>query len=531
MKRRDFIKGSLLLFGLGACSRRHSNLSGQFRGGGDYQSGHLLREKGVGAGSAERSIEIGTAILGGGISGLSAAWKLTRSGWTDFEIFELEAEAGGNSRSHQYAPCRAPWAAHYLPVPTQECKAVRELLREMKLIRPDGTLDERHLCHPLQERLWYDGTWHESLVPGNSLSEGELEQWNDFQRVVQEFTDYRDKLGRKAFALPLARSSPEAHLMALDAVTFGDYARARGWTSPYLTWILDYACRDDYGAGMDEVSAWAGLHYFCARDDGGFPEEDALFVWPEGNARIVDYLKSILPRTVKTRHLILSVQPGTPVLIDLLDLKTQQRVRVKARNCIYALPSFQRKYHFPGEEPVGFHYAPWVTANLTLRRAPQEVLSGFEPAWDNVIYQSPSLGYVVADHQVKAWSNRGPGVWTWYRSFPGEDPVEVRKRMLTSRWEVWKEEVLSDLEVVHSDIREVTENIDIALFGHGMITPIPGHIWGEQVEKIRHPLENVWFAHSDLSGISIFEEAQYRGVLAAQQLMTARSHSFEDSLQ
>jgi hypothetical protein len=26
----------------------------------------------------------------------------------------------------------------------------------------------------------------------------------------------------------------------------------------------------------------------------------------------------------------------------------------------------------------------------------------------------------------------------------------------------------------------------------------------------------MWFAHSDMSGISIFEEAQYRGVLAAQ---------------
>ena len=103
--------------------------------------------------------------------------------------------------------------------------------------------------------------------------------------------------------------------------------------------------------------------------------------------------------------------------------------------------------------------------------------------------------------------------------------------MLSSRWEDWKEDVLRDLEVVHPDIREVTDTVDVALFGHGMITPVPGHIWGKQVEKVRRPAENVWFAHSDLSGISIFEEAQYRGVLAAQQLMSARSHPFEDSLQ
>ena len=530
MKRRDFIKGSLLLFGLGACSVKHSSLSGRFRGGGDYQSGHLLRQEQPDRGIA-REVELETVILGSGISGLSAAWKLVRSGFGDIEVFELESEVGGNSRSQQYGPCRAPWAAHYLPVPTRESKAVRELLREMDLLRADGTLNERHLCHPLQERLWYDGAWHEGLVPIDSLSEGEVEQWNDFQNVVKEFTDYRDRLGRKAFALPLALSSPEPHLTALDSVTFGEYARSRGWTSPYLSWILDYSCRDDYGAGMDEVSAWAGLHYFCARDDGEFPQEDALFVWPEGNARLVEHLKSVLPRPVQTRHLVLSVQPGAPVIVELLDLQNQQRIRVKATNCIYALPGFQRKYHFDEEEAVGFHYAPWVTANLVLKRAPQERSPSFEPAWDNVIYESPSLGYVVASHQLKAWSNRGPNVWTWYRSFPGEDPGQVRKRMLSSRWEDWKEDVLRDLEAVHPDIREVTDTIDIALFGHGMITPVPGHIWGEQVEQVRQPLENVWFAHSDLSGISIFEEAQYRGVLAAQQLMAAMSYHFEDSLQ
>ena len=34
---------------------------------------------------------------------------------------------------------------------------------------------------------------------------------------------------------------------------------------------------------------------------------------------------------------------------------------------------------------------------------------------------------------------------------------------------------------------------------------------------------NFWFANSDLSGISIFEEAQYRGVRAAQSAIRALS--------
>ena len=38
-------------------------------------------------------------IVGGGIAGLSAGWKLQQAGFTDFAILELEPEVGGNVRS------------------------------------------------------------------------------------------------------------------------------------------------------------------------------------------------------------------------------------------------------------------------------------------------------------------------------------------------------------------------------------------------------------------------------------------------
>ena len=38
-------------------------------------------------------------IVGGGIAGLSAGWKLLKAGFTDFVILELESEVGGNARS------------------------------------------------------------------------------------------------------------------------------------------------------------------------------------------------------------------------------------------------------------------------------------------------------------------------------------------------------------------------------------------------------------------------------------------------
>jgi hypothetical protein len=48
-----------------------------------------------------------------------------------------------------------------------------------------------------------------------------------------------------------------------------------------------------------------------------------------------------------------------------------------------------------------------------------------------------------------------------------------------------------------------------------MIRPIPGFLWGAARAAACEPQPPVFFAHSDLSGISIFEEANFRGVLAA----------------
>ena len=472
-----------------------------------------------------------TAILGSGIAGLSAAWHLQRSGCEGVELFELQKQPGGNSRFADYPAGPAPWAAHYLPIPTQESLAVRALLKEMGLMSEDKNgkplYDERHLCHPLQERLWYRGKWYESLVPIEDLSPAELEQWTDFRSEIDSWQQFRDNEGRKAFAIPLAESSTDPSVRQLDEISFADYAEQKGWTAPFVRWLLEYATRDDYGAGLEQVSAWAGLHYFACRDGGGFRDDDAIFVWPEGNGHLAGYLRGSLSYPIHTRQLITAVRPGSPVEIDILDLDQREHLRIEAERCLYCLPSFQRPYHFQSEPVFPGHYAPWVTANLVLSKAPQEKSIYSEPAWDNVVFGSESLGYVVSTHQSKAMSNQGENVWTWYRAFPNRDPAEVRKELLESRWEHWRDEILADLRTVHPDIEEVTSRLDVALFGHGMITPKTGFIWGEQAARAREPKENVWFAHSDLSGISVFEEAQYRGVLAAEKLMTDSGRAFQ----
>jgi hypothetical protein len=47
---------------------------------------------------------------------------------------------------------------------------------------------------------------------------------------------------------------------------------------------------------------------------------------------------------------------------------------------------------------------------------------------------------------------------------------------------------------------------------------VPGFIWGQSRPHLRQRLGNLVFAHTDLSGIAIFEEAYTHGVRAADAL-------------
>ena len=48
--------------------------------------------------------------------------------------------------------------------------------------------------------------------------------------------------------------------------------------------------------------------------------------------------------------------------------------------------------------------------------------------------------------------------------------------------------------------------------GHAMIRPAPGFMFSAERERWLKPQNGILYANSDLSGFSIFEEAQYRGV-------------------
>ncbi|MDP9003818.1 MAG: FAD-dependent oxidoreductase, partial [Verrucomicrobiota bacterium] len=131
---------------------------------------------------------------------------------------------------------------------------------------------------------------------------------------------------------------------------------------------------------------------------------------------------------------------------------------------------------------------------------------------------SNSLGYVVATHQ-----NVNPvpreTVITHYWPLDATPPAEERQRALGRTHAEWCDRVVADLDRIHPGIRSQIRNIDVWVWGHGMIRPVPGFIWGETRQAMQQPHGRIVFAHSDMSGISIFEEAFTRGTQAADALV------------
>jgi hypothetical protein len=56
-------------------------------------------------------------------------------------------------------------------------------------------------------------------------------------------------------------------------------------------------------------------------------------------------------------------------------------------------------------------------------------------------------------------------------------------------------------------------------WGHAMIRPRPGFIWSGARIQAQLPFRGIHFAHTDLSGIALFEEALDHGVRAAQEVL------------
>jgi hypothetical protein len=535
--RRDFIKKILISiaaipivnFILSSCGRKISehNVSGRIVGA-SASRGHLLREKMLSIPSSFEEIDF--VIVGGGISGLSAARHLHNNGVSSFTLLELENETGGNSISGKNEITSYPWGAHYLPLPNLDNKELLSFLEDSKVIidydvNGIPNYNEYYLCHDPQDRLYIHGQWQDGLIPHFGVPSKDLQEINKFLKEIEALKSRKGKDGKYAFDIPLDKSSNDEEFVKLDDVTMYEYLIANKYTSTYLYWFVNYGCRDDYGTDFKNTSAWAGLHYFASRKGkAGNAESSAVLTWPEGNNFLARKLKTSYEHKIRTNSLVYSIEPTADgVHIDYFNPALNESRRIKAKKCIVCTPQFvnkriiKKRFVKDERDYEQFSYSPWMIANLTMK--PLEERNGRPLSWDNVFYEGKSLGFINSNHQHLS-QKKGNKVFTYYYPLTGLPPLEERIAAQKRTHQEWMNIIFQDVKKAYPEFETSVINADIWLWGHGMIRPIPGFIHGHVKKEFCKSFDNqIFYGHTDLSGISIFEEAFHQGLRAAKEAL------------
>lgn len=491
--------------------------------GASHQLGHQLRDSHT-SNETPEIIETPILIVGGGVSGLSCAYHLKKQGVTNFKLVELENKPGGNARGGRNNTTQFPYGAHYVTVANLNSKPLINFYHDAGVItgfdnQSIPIYNTRYFCKTPIERIHNGRYWELDNFPYGTMSSSEASEIDRFFEFINNWKNHIGQDGLTAFTIPMEDSSKDPNILKLDNIPFSQLLAQQGFTSTPLSWYAEYCCRDDFGAGIDKVSAWAGLHYFCARQGfGANTGDDSIITWPEGNQWLVDKLRTRIDDHITSNTMATSVKHEDGYYyVSCQDFASNSRVTYKCSQLIMATPKFINQYLLKGVKEYRAipEYAPWIVATITTTRVPGSKHARL--SWDNFNYLGNGLGYIYAQHQTGKNKN-DEYTLSYYWPISHLEPKQAREWMLSRNRTDWNKDILNDLETMNPGISEHITSINIWLWGHAMATPRVGTIWSGEREKDNSPMNGLIFAHSDMSGFSIFEEAFDRGYRAAEHV-------------
>ncbi len=353
-------------------------------------------------------------------------------------------------------------------------------------------------------------------------------EWRRFHERMREFKALRGKDGRRAFAIPLAFSSRDAALRSLDRLTMHDWLRGEGFASEAVHWLVNYACRDDYGCeppggvrlggnpllrepGCGRARCRPGHRAHLARGQrlrrakpraAICPERDARHARPPRRGRRA---RRHAPRLCRGREPLRGDPRRARDLGRALRLCGARACR--CRRAARRRPAFLRIRALAHGEPDAFRAAaraPRRAALLGQRHLRQRLprLRG---------RHAPGCRDTAGPdrpHVVPAALGARPRRPAGSACSPPRDGTGRRRR-----WRTWKSRIRRSARS-----RSAWTSSPTAM---RWCRPRPGLVWGEARARILGHRGRLHFAHADASGISIFEEANDRGVAAAEAVLAA----------
>ncbi len=463
MKRRDFIRGSsaivTLPFWLQGC---HSLFGRSYpiHIHSDYSVGHMMMESQNW--KEENAEEISTVIVGGGLAGMAAAWKLRDQ--EDFLLFELSDRLGGTSAAQDFEGMKFSQGAHYeLAYPEYFGPEVLEMLQSLDIIRHESWrklwsfVDTEHVIpYERRQQCYENGKIRQDVIPEG----GEKRVFYD---IISPF------LGKMPLPTRLTSESEKY----LNNLTFLDFLTDKMDVSSNMKRRLDYHMMDDWGGTSDQVSALAGISYFMCRPY--YVQSVDLFSPPSGNDYFTSKINNVIPgERIYRNHLAWKIEKERDLFVlKILDAPNRKIKKVKAKNVIYAGQKHALKYVYPSESGLfEFDQAPWMVLNYICEDPTVEY--GY---WQNeFLGEDPAfLGFIDSSVQDKS-TQQGKRIFTAYYCLKPSDheylvTIPKFKEEIASTAQGYIEEMLGK--------KIEPQACFINVMGHAMAIPRPGFLFND----------------------------------------------------
>ncbi len=434
-------------------------------------------------------------IIGAGVSGAAAAY-LVRD--RDVLVLDRDDRVGGTGACQVAADGQTyPLAAHYeCDLGSNYGQEVIDFYKELEFIRsvPEGPI------YPFVESQYYvNSSRSEQAI----LADGQLRSrgWRLFSTDATAMR-FRDLVVSRVSEFPLPTRNSLPSVRALQHQTFARWLKDQGLHGGgELRRSLEVLLRSDYGGLSQDVSAFAGLHYFACRPY--FTTGTRTFSPPEGLAYFAKRMLARAPRAeVRLNQMVVRLKDRQDhVEVCCLDLVEHVTRRYLAKAVIFAAPKKPVPYLFSQDRALFAknRYAAWMTLSFEFRHQLPEA---------ELLYWANHVAEPSGEHVGFTWANHhqpdAPPIITAYVALrPG------KASHLKALWSMPGPLVRRSLRLLACLLgRDVTADVGrvvVQKLGHAMPTPVPDSLFTDPNGHRR--CERLLYAGVDTGRLPLLAEA------------------------
>lgn len=418
-------------------------------------------------------------IVGGGVSGLAAAYRLQHR---DVLLLEKEPHWGGNAYAMEYEGNTYGTGSAFLWTDSEAFHFAKEIgLDPLPVNSPDGSVINGEFVPD----TWGDGI---NRLPYPPITR-------------ENFKKFRKEM----MAIDLDQRAVE-----LDTVAF---SRFMGLYPKEIKQWWDGFGLSNWGAVTDETSAALAISEF--QDLVVQSHSDNRYTWPGGLGALTRKLAEILEPKLGSRMLTsattVAVVPAKED-VQVTYISGADPVTVSAKAVIMATPKFITRRiieGLPDKQSAAMHqirYAPYCVVNLIFDKPV------FSKGYDNWCPGNAFTDFIVADWVIRKKSGYTPK----YNILSCYTPLREAQRASLLTDDGARElaaNVLRDFQKLTPEFNVHPVEVHIYRRGHPMFMATPG-LYTRVLPLVRQPMDRVFFANTDSEGP---ESTTNEAIVAAQR--------------